>query len=173
MHKNRPAQAASDSQAEPWLTESREVTWIHETTGYTCHVKRQPAGFLCGYVEVPIGHPLHGVQYDWTIPASLVPAARAVLAGPVGQRGILDCFIQADRPVEQMRAGFLFDVHGGITFTGPAYWDHELGWWFGFDCGHAGDLSPRLGTMSGDVYRNMPFVRAQCESLAEQLEAIA
>ena len=36
------------------------------------------------------------------------------------------------------------DVHGGLTFAKlePCE-EHEdgQGWWFGFDCGHAGDMS--------------------------------
>jgi hypothetical protein len=61
--------------------------------------------------------------------------------------------------------------------------------WLGFDCAHAGDLSPAMearmrsygipslqGPEFGafrEVYRDLPYVRAEIESLAGQLRAIA
>ena len=64
------------------------------------------------------------------------------------------------------------DVHGGITYND--------GKKMGFDCGHAGDLSPymirfstRIGiTPRDDVYRNMAFVKEQLNNLAAQLRAV-
>ena len=67
---------------------------------------------LCGYVAVPPGYPLHGVDYEEGCPA----------LGGVS-------------PAEVLR------VHGGVTFSGEMGYimlgDHW--WWFGFDCAHAGD----------------------------------
>jgi hypothetical protein len=41
------------------------VEWTDEATGLTCIVKRSAVmGFLCGYVCVPKGHPLHGIEYS-------------------------------------------------------------------------------------------------------------
>ena len=66
------------------------------------------------------------------------------------------------------------DVHGGLTYAS----DHSPRskpdgfWWVGFDCAHAGDLAPALGnSFSGDVYRDIDFVVAECERLAAQLTA--
>lgn len=54
-------------------------------------------------------------------------------------------------------------------------------WWFGFDCSHAGDFSPKLekfitsatpawsGSGNGDVYRNVAYVKDACTNLAKQL----
>jgi hypothetical protein len=58
-------------------------------------------------------------------------------------------------------------------------------WWFGFDCGHAGDMSPRLAAITRaipmpewarvsylrdpDLYRDFAYVEAECEALANQL----
>lgn len=65
----------------------------------------------------------------------------------------------------------------------PGEPDHV--WWFGFDCGHAGDLSPGMerygrGQMpapwndSGyDEYRDLPYVKEQVAELARQLKAKA
>lgn len=72
-------------------------------------------------------------------------------------------------------------VHGGLTFGGR--FKGKRGWWFGFDCGHGGDLAPGLmatlkvmghpGISStygmGDVYRSFFYVWQQCGSLANQL----
>lgn len=58
-------------------------------------------------------------------------------------------------------------VHGGLTFS--------EGGCFGFDCGHAGDLTPAFASnkelqdlINGDVYRNMAYVENQLRRLAEQ-----
>jgi hypothetical protein len=53
-------------------------------------------------------------------------------------------------------------------------------WWFGFDCAHAGDMSPGLAAITRaipmpeylydpDVYRDFAYVEAECEALANQL----
>jgi hypothetical protein len=56
-------------------------------------------------------------------------------------------------------------------------------WWFGFDCAHAGDVSPKMREWEktlglapryrdGDVYRDMAYVTEQVTSLAKQLAAV-
>ena len=64
-------------------------------------------------------------------------------------------------------------VHGGITYN--AY-DQNENWVIGFDCGHYGDLTPyfllkddTFGKFIQDgIYRDMEYVKTQCESMAEQ-----
>lgn len=64
-------------------------------------------------------------------------------------------------------------VHGGWTYMA----DNAPGEkpdgrvWYGFDCGHAGDLIPtmRLPAFMDDVYRNVAFVRAELERVAAEL----
>lgn len=50
-------------------------------------------------------------------------------------------------------------------------------WWFGFDCAHAGDLTPGLQhayTAYGpEIYRTREYVAEQCASLARQLKEVA
>ena len=87
-------------------------------------------------------------------------------------------------------------VHGGLTYA-----DHcvdgichtvEPGeddnvWWLGFDCAHAGDLSPRDDPESlaafcrvfsdpisshHEIYRDMDYVAGECRSLAKQLAEV-
>ena len=108
----------------------------------------------CGYVGVPREHPAYGKQGE-------------------------------DVDVE---------VHGGVNYAHtcageichvPAPGMPDDVWWLGFDCAHAGDLAPgiratlrrldvpdREGPFR-DVYRALPYVRREIESLAEQLRAIA
>lgn len=64
------------------------------------------------------------------------------------------------------------DVHGGLTFGGC--FDSKPGvFWFGFDCAHGGDLCPGLESWiphTGDKYRNIEYVKAECTRLAEQID---
>jgi hypothetical protein len=82
------------------------------------------------------------------------------------------------------------EVHGGLTYSAPCWpichtpkpGEPDDVWWFGFDCGHAWDLSPgrRMGRCGLDAerddpewktYRDLAYVRRQTELLAEQLAA--
>ena len=60
-------------------------------------------------------------------------------------------------------------VHGGVTFAKNG----EIG----FDCAHCDDLVPLFIAqnplwMRGNTYRNITFVKAEVESLADQLKAL-
>lgn len=52
-------------------------------------------------------------------------------------------------------------VHGGLTFSAKCgrqtHLCHEGGprWWFGFDCAHAGDFSPKLDATVEEAYRRL------------------
>lgn len=68
------------------------------------------------------------------------------------------------------------EVHGGLTFGGGGDGERYPSgyWWVGFDCGHSGDLSPGYPAFlllrhSGDVYRDVNYVRHEVCRLAEQL----
>lgn len=68
-------------------------------------------------------------------------------------------------------------VHGGLTFSDEAYWDdaNEELWFFGFDCSHSGDICKWMVdsgfdlSREGAVWRDLDFVKAECEKLAKQL----
>lgn len=114
-------------------------------------------GFHCGYVGVPPGHPLHGVDYWQTSPAL------------------------GDTP------GSVFEAHGGITFAGNGKGEYPVKsdlWWFGYDCGHAGDSpspeliaemeaeypgQPFMWSPAEGVFRDLDYCTTQCESLAKQI----
>lgn len=80
------------------------------------------------------------------------------------------------------RADAALDVHGGLTFGALCHGaichvaqpgEPEHVWWLGFDCAHAGDLTPGLGLFVDhdreDIYRDLNWVKAEVESLAAQL----
>lgn len=45
----------------PWHDEPDSVDF--EVNGLPCRIRRMDAGYLCGYVGLPPGHKLHGVDY--------------------------------------------------------------------------------------------------------------
>lgn len=130
----------------------------------------------CGYVEVSVGHPLHGIGYH-----QATEALRAVDLGalPLGKKGAILLFTATcdALPGEDIRRSpdVVFDVHGGLTYSGggdgyPADGD---GWWFGFDCAHAGDgQMGRMSEFSDGPVRMEEYVVAECEGLAEQIAAV-
>lgn len=69
--------------------------------------------------------------------------------------------------------GILFNVHGGITFSGgngkyPIESDLHF---FGFDCAHLGDKT-KYSIDCDDVERSLDYVINECRLLADQLETI-
>ena len=63
------------------------------------------------------------------------------------------CQAPEDLKASKLSLELALDVHGGVTYadkcgghichvTEPG--DEENIWWFGFDCGHCDDLSPRV-----------------------------
>jgi hypothetical protein len=147
----------SDWPRGSWDNEPDKEQWIDETTGFDCLAVRHPSGgHWCGYVGVPPGHAVHGLDYDRVAVPSDDESAWP-------------------------------DVHGGLTFASlcqdgddeargvchvPLPGRPDAVWWLGFDCAHSGDMSPGHCRDFGDphdVYRSLPYVRAECASLAGQL----
>jgi hypothetical protein len=133
----------------------------------------------CGYVGVERGHPLFGVAYNEDIPVSLQHYWEEVLAGPIGDRDIIDVLSTS---LGSAHVGTLFNVHGGITFsTSQKYYPSKYPiisdlWWFGFDCNHYGD-APHPDFVdsypfSKGKFRDIPYVVEHCERLALQLSNI-
>lgn len=113
-------------------------------------IVRTSLGHLCGYIVVPKHHPWYSVDVMLTVD---------------------------------------IDVHGGVTwesehFPGITGEDtlgeraREItqrfpGKFIGFDCGHYGDLIPgmlRIGHIpfADEIYRDINYVREECERLAMQ-----
>ncbi len=148
--------------------------------GLRCVAIAGERGYRCGYVAVKAGHPLHGVDGNQPCTA-LAGAWEKAKAGPIGKRGIIPilCSGLHDDP----RPDAVFDVHGGLTYSGGAEngypVEFEGAWWFGFDCNHAWDApDPTLTGRTPDPFwemgddkavRTLEYVVAECESLARQL----
>ncbi len=132
----------------PWQTEPDRVDFEH--AGMPCLLSRGPSGHWCGYVAVAPSHPLHGKSYDDARTAE----------------------------------GEYIEVHGGLTYADKCNGhichvakpgEPDDVWWFGFDCAHAGDYSPkyaRYGRTPGEDYRDVPYVQAETRRLADQLAAV-
>lgn len=143
----------------PWQHEPDKAQWVDPATDLDCLIVRGRLGALCGYVGVPPGHVVYGVDYG-------------------------DAEDEHD-----------FEVHGGLSFSDLCAEgdDESCGichvplpgrapdvWWLGFDCAHFMDLSPGLDAslrwmgirdtvFSGETYRTIDYVRAQCAYLAAQV----
>lgn len=141
----------------PWQTEPDRLQWTDPATRLVCLIKRGPStGALCGYVGIPPGHRYHGHHYN-------------------------------DIDVE---------VHWGLSYSAPCDGDPEHGichvpapgepddlYWLGFDCAHAFDVAPQmaatikelsqaaLNLYHGCKYRDIAYVRRECERLTAQLVA--
>lgn len=130
--------------------EGDSLDWVDPTTGYECAIRRvDKFGHLCGYVRVPETHPYFNKKIMNT---------------------------ELD----------VFEVHWGLTFDGKMDFidvngntdpNNKEGHWIGFDCGHAGDLLPRLfidrGFISaGETYKTKNYVIIECGNLAKQLKEL-
>lgn len=150
----------------PWADEPDKAVWVDEATDLDCMIVRGPHGGLCGYVGVPEGHPWYRVGFADCV------------AECGGEREWTFCDHTPESRVE---------VHGGLTFSalcspsdeGPERGICHIGdgrpevWWFGFDCAHAWDLTPRLGGYTDDlVYRDFAYVQGEIALLAAQLKAV-
>jgi hypothetical protein len=48
----------------PWQDEPDDVRWSDSVTGLRCMLRRNPAGFWCGYCGLPGNHPWERLQAD-------------------------------------------------------------------------------------------------------------
>jgi hypothetical protein len=135
-------------------------------------------GHRCGYVGIPKEHPLYGVSYNEQTPV-LQPLNDETV---IGKRGSISVLMAAVHGMENTNSpGMVFDVHGSLTFSGTGKGEYPVKsdlWWFGYDCGHAGD-APAPGSRmaqfrSGmdEVHRTLEYCIGECESLALQLAGV-
>ncbi len=159
----------------PWDNEPDELSWQDERTGLKCKLWRHPNwGQLNGYVGVQPGHALFGWDYHDDI--KLDPK---FMHGSLDEISMFSLFTYDKEALDNgtMPIDIALKVHGGVTFTA----EEDGLWWFGFDCGHAFDLSPgtqayyrkaRLGVDRHQTYRDVNYVKQQCADLAFQLKAL-
>ena len=155
-----------------WEEEPNYVTGEH--CGYkTVIIRNKHSKNLCGYVAIPADHPFHGIDSN-----TPVKAPESILSSPIDtdKLDVLQLMAYSLSPDkgerDEMPMGMMFRVHGGITYCADREPKQEPdgNWWLGFDCAHSGDLSPGLGfSFSGDIYRDIEYVKAECEALAQQL----
>lgn len=152
----------------PWQDEPDLIEWRRAGSGLPCLIVRGGSGTLCGYVGLPPTHRHFAQHYD------------AV-------------------PDEVAHGGLTFSgLCGGHICHVPKDGESPDGWWVGFDCGHFEDLSPGLaaitrqmradnaqryrdlglgelaesGSYSFETYRDVDYVRANVEALADELAAL-
>lgn len=141
---------------KPWDIEGDEKLFLSRRGGLQCVILRHyELRHLCGYVGVKRTHPYAGLDLN---------------ADEVG--GLA--------------------VHGGVTWSKTKLpdalalhlndqFERSVGWWFGFACAHAGDMTPGLDSKIRDrlprflrgAYRTMDYVQNECERLAFQLDRVA
>lgn len=165
----------------PWSGEPDSDDWTDRDTGLPCCARRGPLHHWCGYVGVEKGHPLFGLNVSDPVPQWAVDHAQKVMQGPVGKRSPVELFIHAlsGGGIEGMCVSLLLNVHGGISFCGSAWLAPKDHWFFGFDCAHAGDLSPGMLRYTSrqlfgeETYRTLDYVRNETGRLARQLHDLA
>ena len=133
----------------------------------------------CGYVGIPKTHPLFGVSYHAQADCLSAEMVENQTVGKKSPILALTAMCGADTENSIRRSpDVAFDVHGGLTYSGesgeyPA--KAEDLWWYGFDCRHYGDgeiePDPYYAFHEGPV-RDLDYVSAECESLAQQLAAL-
>ncbi len=144
--------------------EPDKLEWVDEATGYPCLIVRQHRhGALCGYVGVTEIHPWFGINYNQSF--------------------------SGDEDDYDTTPELLINVHGGLTYSDfcqennkehavchTSTSQEDRVFWFGFDCVHWGDLSPAYGRFmpksTGDIYRNIEYVKREVRSLAQQLHKL-
>lgn len=101
-------------------------------------------GHRCGYVGVPKGHVLYGIEYHATLPDAVSFVTEEILeSAEMGSRGAIPVFFSAFSG-NSNRLDVVIDVHGSLTYSGGGegakYPVPDTGlWWFGFDCAHCDD----------------------------------
>lgn len=164
-----------------WLGEADKVAWRDRATGYECIIMRsEHGGHLCGYVGVPVGHPLHGFDDD-AIPADLdLEVHGGITYAALCQHG--------PSPVRYISVEARRICHGPsvppriapVVHASDYRVQDDDAWWFGFECNQVYDLVPDGGRDRrflqdeiGRVYRDEGYVHDQVLNLAAQMKAIA
>jgi hypothetical protein len=136
----------------PWDSEPDKITWQDPATGAYCYMSRHmDFGFWCGYVAVLPGHKYYRVDYNTLMNAFDwdAPVSELTFSGEKG-------FEENSVPID-----ILHTLH-----------------WFGFDCGHAGELAPGIRIAEvlkydpPEIYRDQRYVENECIKLAKWLESI-
>lgn len=110
-------------------------------------------GHWCGYVGVPNDSKLKGKNYYFHTESE-------------------NSLSKLERAISDI------SVHGGLTYAGKLSKEKIKDglWYFGFDCGHSGDLEPFIvkeyPELASGSYKDKKFVMVEVENLARQLKEI-
>jgi hypothetical protein len=171
-----PYSMKTDREARPlppgeWETEPNVLEFTH--LGFECAVLRMLwSGQLNGYIGIGPSHPLYGKDYGDSVIATSDMLDRQIKIGR--DIGWVSAFCADPAEVgKPVRLDLLLHCHGGLTYSRSGEPGNNL-WWFGFDTAHLGDLRPnddasRSRLRSEGTYRNLAYVRKECERLAKQL----
>lgn len=169
-----------------------ESTFEH--CGLTCVVVMRPNFYRCGYVGVPKESSLFGKRMNDHLEINKADI------GDHHVSGTFPLFLTALDSDPRIRLDAYFHCHGGITYSdggdGSDYPIKSDLWWFGFDCGHAGDAQDyesakrlfaddpealrhikwceeldRKHPIESDVVRTKEYVESECRTLSEELAA--
>lgn len=185
----------------PWQGEPDKIQWTDEETGLPCLIKRASiSGHLCGYVGVLESHPIYrftpnnkeirklkvhgGVNYSkgcedlndlWTIHQKYL--SRAKEEAKTYPRGDAAQFLKEWENLLRDREKWTERAIATSICHIPQPGEPDDIWWLGFDCAHVSDRSPGTENLLGiwgqnDIYRDVEFVKRECESLARQLKAL-
>lgn len=191
----------------PWQQEPDKKQWQDKATGLPCLIVRGPSGALCGYVGVSRRHPAYGKSYDDVdvrVHGGLTFANTCAeeptrekweqwRAAAFARRQEAEQYPRGDcARLLRDRAVELQDYDAFVRWSEAAKICHKVEareddnvWWLGFDCAHAGDISPAFDHLTklsqlktamvtdsrwpADEYRDMAYVTRECEDLAKQL----
>lgn len=149
--------------------------------GYMCVVTLNDHGYRCGYVSVSNDNKLYGLKYTDYLPGKTFDDIKEQ---ELGKRSPLTLFslVFSDEEDGKVKLYEYFDVHGSLTYSSrkpeESYPVPEGEWWFGFDCGHWGDIpdveacrqafgiEPEVYT-DGEV-RTVKYVEKECKLLVDQ-----
>ena len=134
----------------------------------------------CGYVGVPSEHKFYGKDYGEPLDCITQFKADHATLGNKSPILMLTATVGGETENSIRRAlDIVVEVHGGLTYSGGnnTYPVQANLWWFGFDCHHYGDADiepdPRWSAFRNGEVRSLEYTAAECERLAEQLEALA
>lgn len=134
-----------------------KAAWITRG-GFPAVIIQTPLGHLCGYVQVPVGHPAYGHAGEY------------------------------DTPLDEINCHGGITFAGYNTNNYPVAEAENGHYWIGFDCGHLGDgrdpdavrkyLTGADGAAREETVRmlseghvwTVDEVTAECESIATQLK---
>ena len=146
-----------------WDSEPDRATWVNETTGARCTMRRGPLGSWCGYVGINGNHPCAGQKYDEIDAYVHGGLTYASYCAPMAEdewiryrlhreKWVTESLLYPDgdaaRLLREDRKGdtsTLLGWHEWIRLYQLCHDDCPHGlWWLGFDTAHLGDITPGM-----------------------------